>query len=101
MYVANYSRTFSFIKELLFNDDCLMLTFSNFILLSNCAHFSVGKYLDDRSSTSHTFINHSYFFFSELYSFCDWIFILQIISKKEYMFLHFVLRNSENFKAYN
>lgn len=47
MYVANYSRTFSFIKELFFNDDCLMLTFSNFILLSNCAHFSVDKYLDD------------------------------------------------------
>ena len=42
MNVANYYRTFSFIEELLLND-YLMLAFSNFILLSNYAYFSVNK----------------------------------------------------------
>ena len=43
MHVANYYRTFSFIEELLLNNDYLMLAFSNFILLSNYAYFSVDK----------------------------------------------------------
>ena len=46
MHVANYYRTFSFIEELLLNNDYLMLAFSNFILLSNysevCSYLSVS-----------------------------------------------------------